>query len=153
MADRPTAPSISIGPHGSNSQAGGFCIGCHLETQSSVSDERWRRPRSVRTSATSPRPIAIDYPQRGLGLRQMKAHHLVHSAAYGPETLKILFKAFDDAWDEVKPTVSKRPRAIEAARLRLANILLSLVKEDSRDPTQLKNEAIQILLLRRQISN
>ena len=86
-------------------------------------------------------------------MRQMKAHHLVHSAAYGPETLKILFKAFDDAWDEVKPTVSKRPRAIEAARLRLANILLSLVKEDSRDPTQLKNEAIQILLLRRQISN
>lgn len=86
-------------------------------------------------------------------MRQMKAHHLVHSAIYGPEALKVLFKAFDDAWDEVKPTVSKRPRAIEAARLRLANILLSLVKEDSRDPTQLKNEAIRILLLRRQISN
>ena len=82
----------------------------------------------------------------------MKARHLIHSAAYGPEALEVLFKAFDDAWDEVKPTVSKRPTALEAARLRLANILLSLVKEDSRNPTQLKNEALRLFLLRPNVS-
>ena len=82
----------------------------------------------------------------------MKAHHLVHSAIYGPEALKVLFKAFDDAWEEVKPTISKRSSALEAARLRLANILLGLIREDSRDPTQLKNETVQIFLMRRQIS-
>ena len=78
----------------------------------------------------------------------MKAHHLVHSAIYGPEALKVLFKAFDDAWEEVKPTISKRSSALEAARLRLANILLSLVKEDSRDSNHLKNEALRLFLSR-----
>ena len=83
----------------------------------------------------------------------MKAHHLVHSAIYGPEALKVLFKAFDDAWEEVKPTISKRSSALEAARLRLANILLGLIREDSRHSDQIKNEAVQIFLMRRQISN
>ena len=78
----------------------------------------------------------------------MKARHLVHSAAYGPEVLKVLSKAFDDAWDELKPTVSKRAIALEAARIRLANILLSLVKEDSRDSNHLKNEALRLFLSR-----
>ena len=86
-------------------------------------------------------------------MRQMKAHHLVHSAIYGPEALKVLFKAFDDAWEEVKPTISKRSSALEAARLRLANILLGLIREDSRHSDQIKNEAVQIFLMRRQISN
>lgn len=79
----------------------------------------------------------------------MKAHHLVHSAIYGPEALKVLFKAFDDAWEEVKPTISKRASAIEAARLKLANIMLGLVKDDSRDPAQLKNEGLRLFLSKR----
>lgn len=83
----------------------------------------------------------------------MKAHHLVHSAIYGPEALKVLFKAFDDAWEEVKPTISKRASAIEAARLKLANIMLGLVKDDSRDPAQLKNEGLRLFLSKGQISN
>lgn len=83
----------------------------------------------------------------------MKARNLIQNAAYGPEVLKVLFKAFDDAWEEVKPMISKRAGAIEAARLGLASILLSLVKRDSRDATQLKNEAVRLFLYKRPTSN
>lgn len=82
----------------------------------------------------------------------MKARQLIGHAVFGPDALKVLFKAFDDAWEEIKPKVSKRAIALEAARLSLANIILSLCKEDSRDPDQLKNEALRIFRLKRDIS-
>jgi hypothetical protein len=82
----------------------------------------------------------------------MKARQLIAGATYDPDTLKIIFKAFDDAWAEAKPSVSSRAIAVEAARLSLANIILSLAQEDSRDPDQLKNEAVRIFQFRREIS-
>ena len=50
----------------------------------------------------------------------MKARALIGSASYDPNTLKVLDKAFDDAWDQVRPQVSTRPEAIDAARMKLA---------------------------------
>ena len=31
----------------------------------------------------------------------MKARQLIQGATYGPETLKVIGKAFDDAWSEI----------------------------------------------------
>jgi hypothetical protein len=73
----------------------------------------------------------------------VKAPELIRSASYGPDTLNVLFKAFDDAWNEIRPSVSDDAMAVEAARLRLANILLSLAREDSRDFELLRDETLR----------
>jgi len=46
-------------------------------------------------------------------------------------------------WPEVEPTVSVRPDAIEAARLRLANIVLSSARDDPDDAEQLKARVLE----------
>ena len=74
----------------------------------------------------------------------VKARQRIGSASYSPAVLAVLYKAFDAAWDEVAPTVSKRPDAIEAARRRLADIILSLAKRDSSDAELIKKQAVQM---------
>jgi len=74
----------------------------------------------------------------------MKARQLIGRASYGPDELNLLFKAFNDAWELVAPTISGRAGAIEAARLKLANIILSLAHNGSRDAEWIRNAALQI---------
>jgi hypothetical protein len=83
----------------------------------------------------------------------MKARQLIGGASYGPDALKVICRAFDDAWNEIAPSVTSRPRGIEAARLNLANIVLSLAKQDSRDPEPLKAEAVRLFRMKRSVSN
>jgi hypothetical protein len=74
----------------------------------------------------------------------MDARHLIGKASYGPEELKILFQAFDAAWDVVAPGISGRATAVEAARLTLAEIVLSLAASGKRrDAKELTEAAIQ----------
>jgi len=77
----------------------------------------------------------------------MKARQLIGSATYGPEALAALFKAFDDAWDQLAPKFGTDQLAIEAARLKLANIILSLADPNGNDPEQLKNAALRIMAI------
>jgi hypothetical protein len=72
----------------------------------------------------------------------MKARRLIEGASYGPETLKALFQAFDEAWAVIAPSFGSDAPAIEAARTRLANILLSLAREGSRDVGALRDAAL-----------
>jgi hypothetical protein len=60
-----------------------------------------------------------------------------------PDTLHVIFQAFDAAGKEIAENIGDEPRAIEAARHKLANTTLSVASEDSRDPEQLKREALQ----------
>ena len=83
----------------------------------------------------------------------MKARQLISSASFGPDALRAIGLAFDEAWQDIAPTVSQRPEATEAAKLSLANIVLSLAREDTRDPGPLKDEAVQRFKLKGQISN
>ena len=53
----------------------------------------------------------------------MKAQKLIAGANFGPEQLKAIKKAFDEAWQAIAPQVSQRPEAIAAARLKLASIV------------------------------
>ena len=62
-----------------------------------------------------------------------------------PGQLKIISKAFDDAWEQIAPTVSGRPLAVEAARLRLANVILGLAKNGCLDGERLREEAVKIV--------
>jgi hypothetical protein len=78
----------------------------------------------------------------------MKAPHLIDSASYGPDALKAIGRAFDEAWREIAGNFGSDPVEIEAARLKLANAVLSVAAEDSRDAEALKNGALQAMALR-----
>jgi hypothetical protein len=73
----------------------------------------------------------------------MKARLLIQSASYGPDEVKALGQAFDDAWARIAPSVSTRAEAVEAARLKLAGVILGLAKRGNFDPQHLADEAIK----------
>jgi hypothetical protein len=73
----------------------------------------------------------------------MYARQLMGGAAFPPDVLKVIFEAFDDAWHEVAPEVSNRASAVDAARLRLATIVLSLAKSGPIERARIKTEAVQ----------
>jgi voltage-gated potassium channel Kch len=68
----------------------------------------------------------------------MKA--LRQNAPYGPDALKAISQAFDEAWSAIAGNFSGE--ATEAARLRLADALLSVASDDSRDVEALKISAL-----------
>jgi hypothetical protein len=78
----------------------------------------------------------------------MKARDLFRSASYGPDQLKALGEAFDDAWARISPNVSNRVQAIEGARLALAEVILGLAKNGDFDPKHLADAAVQIMASR-----
>jgi len=55
----------------------------------------------------------------------MKSKQPIEGASYGPEALKIVFHAFDEAWKNIAGNFGNDPTAIEAARFKLATIILS----------------------------
>jgi hypothetical protein len=75
----------------------------------------------------------------------MDARHLVGSASFGPETLKGLTQAFDDAWNSIAVGFGNNQLAIEAARLKLANVILAIAHDGGTDPDQIKRAALQIM--------
>ena len=68
----------------------------------------------------------------------MKARCLIGSAAYGPETLKAIGQAFDEAWASIADHFGPEPMSIEAGRLQLAEALLSVATEGNHDVEALK---------------
>jgi len=77
----------------------------------------------------------------------MKGHKLIDGAAFGPEALKSIGQAFDEAWQDIAGNFGNDPSDIERARLRLANAVLSLANEESRDVDVLKRAALQRMAL------
>jgi hypothetical protein len=77
----------------------------------------------------------------------MKARLLIDGASFGPEALKAIGQAFDAAWQEIAGNFGDNPLDIEAARLRLANAVLSVAFEDSRNVDVLKRAALQTMAL------
>ena len=75
----------------------------------------------------------------------MKARELMSSASYGPETLKIVFQSFDQAWGSIAANFRGNPLAIQAARVKLANIILSMPHHHLSDAQQIKNSALQMI--------
>jgi hypothetical protein len=81
----------------------------------------------------------------------MKARQLLGGAAFPPHELRIIFEAFDDAWSEVATEVGTDPSAVEAARLSLATIVLSLAKTGPLERTGLKAAAIDAFRLKHRL--
>lgn len=76
----------------------------------------------------------------------MKAGQLIAGATFDPAQLKAIKTAFDDAWEQIAPNVSSRAEAIEAGRLKLARVVLSVAKRGVLDPKKLTDEALKLML-------
>jgi|RhiMetdeSRZDD1v2_1073273.scaffolds.fasta_scaffold358380_2 hypothetical protein len=77
----------------------------------------------------------------------VQARGMVDAASYGPDTLKAIGQAFDEAWASIAGNFGDDPADVERARLKLANALLSVASEDSRDVEALKKGALQAMAL------
>ena len=75
----------------------------------------------------------------------MKAQALISGATYGPDALKVIWKAFDDAWAHIQHHFDGDVHQAEEVRLRLAHAILAVATDTSRDPEELKNQALQAL--------
>jgi hypothetical protein len=101
-----------------------------------------------------PRPTWIVFPllckglarASGLARRtEIKARRLIDGASFGPETLKAVGEAFDKAWEQIAGNFSGDAQSIEAARLKLAQAILSIADDSSRDVETLKNGGLQAM--------
>jgi hypothetical protein len=73
----------------------------------------------------------------------MRARSLIDGAAFGPEAVKAVGQAFDEAWAEIAGKFASD--RIEGARLSLANAVLSVATDMSRDAQLLKKAALEVL--------
>ena len=73
----------------------------------------------------------------------MKARQLIEKGTFGPATLQVVYQAFDDAWVEIAANYG--PDQVEAARTKLANLLLSVTTEGMTDAETLKRLALQLM--------
>ena len=75
------------------------------------------------------------------------ARELIDDSSYGPEALKILYQAFDAAWETIAPNYAGDPDRAEIARLKLAHTILSFPIDEITDAEQIKNSSLQIVAL------
>lgn len=75
----------------------------------------------------------------------MRARALIDGASFGPDALKAIGQAFDQAWSEVGFYFDGDPDVRDGARVALANAILSVASEDSQDVEVLKRGALEAL--------
>lgn len=78
----------------------------------------------------------------------MRARQLLDRSGpplFGPETMKVVHEALDSAWAILEPACGGDPKIIEKRRLELAEAILAVARDDSRDPEQIKLLALQLL--------
>ena len=80
----------------------------------------------------------------------MRARQIIFSAKYSPETLSILFQAFEQAWEKIAPHFGDEPRTVDAARVKLAQIVLGLASHRRHwDIDQLVKAALEEMAMDR----
>ena len=79
----------------------------------------------------------------------MRASQLLDGAFYGPEELKVITLAFDDAWSAIEANFGDDPAVRENARVRLAKAVLSVAVEGVVDYRALKDSALEAMALAR----
>ena len=80
-------------------------------------------------------------------VRRTRARQLIDGASFGPEALKVIGQAFENAWAEIRGNFGDDPDDIDRARYRLANAVLAVAYEDSRDAQMLKRAALEAMAL------
>ena len=66
------------------------------------------------------------------------ARELIEESSYGPETLKVLYQAFDEAWETMAEKYANDPDLAEIARIKLANSILSFPVDEITTAKQIR---------------
>jgi hypothetical protein len=74
----------------------------------------------------------------------MKARQSISGASLGPEALKVVGQAFDQAWASIAGNFGGSASALEA-RLKLASLLLAMADDNSRDVVALRSAALEAM--------
>ena len=82
-----------------------------------------------------------------MGVAAVKAEQMMSGISYGPDAVKAIGQAFDEAWLRIAANFGDEPEDIEKARLRLARALLLIAHEDSRDVGVLRQAALERMAL------
>jgi hypothetical protein len=75
----------------------------------------------------------------------MQARTFIDRASFGPEALRAIGQALDAAWAEIAGNFGDDPDRVATARLKLADAMLSVADDDSRDVQVLKRAALQAM--------
>jgi hypothetical protein len=81
----------------------------------------------------------------------MQPRQMARPASFGPDALKVIYKAYDDAWNEIAPKVSTEPCAVEWAKMSLATIMLGLANADSVTHDGLRAMAVVVFCAKHRI--
>lgn len=73
--------------------------------------------------------------------RAMEARKLLEVAPFGPDTLKVLKRAFDEAWASIGPTIP--PDRVDDTRLSLAHAIVAHAGVGDSDCETLKAAAME----------
>ena len=77
----------------------------------------------------------------------MKARQLIENAPYGPDELKAIWQACDEAWSAIEGNFGDDQQIRETARTKLAKAILSVASEGASDPTALRTGGLAIMAL------
>jgi hypothetical protein len=81
----------------------------------------------------------------------MQPRRIARVTSFGPDDLRLIFKAYDGAWSEIAPKVGTDPRAVEMARMTLASIVLGLATANTLAPDGLRAMAAMAFWAKRRI--
>lgn len=74
----------------------------------------------------------------------MRARRIIEGASFGPEVLKVVSQAFDEAWASVAPTFTAGEH--DDAREALAHAVMSAARQDSNDVATIRDAAVRAFM-------
>jgi len=80
----------------------------------------------------------------GHGDFAMQPRQIARPTSFGPDELKLVFRAYDDAWSEIVSKINSDPVALEWARMSLATIVLGLANAEQSGPNGLRALAVAV---------
>ena len=111
----------------------------HLEAEARIIALSMGDPESKRVMLH----VAAGYKRLAERAELQDAKRYVDGASFGPEALKVMGEAFDSAWSEIAGNFGADRAETETVRSKLANALLSVASEDSRNAHVLTRAALQ----------
>jgi hypothetical protein len=73
----------------------------------------------------------------------MRARRIIDGAAFGPDVLRVVRQAFDEAWEQTSPVFTDTEH--ENAREVLAHAVMSAAREDSTDVAAIRDAGIRVM--------
>jgi hypothetical protein len=100
--------------------------------------------------------ISPSHPEGELELDRriaMEARQRIAGAAFGPDALKTIAQAFDEAWERIAGNFGTDVATVNGARAKLADAVLSVASENTRDVEELKKAALEAMALNYRTAN